>query len=218
MVAAAQVPGVQRVRLSSVEVIHVRDTLLRALREEPKVCPHLHVPMQSGDDARAGGDGPPLHGRGVPRRDPRAAHRGAAGERDDRHHRRLPQRGRGRRSSGRSSWSARRASAGCTRSPTRSRPGTAARGARGSRAPRRRRSDARASCAASRRSARAGIAPRSSARASGCWSTRSPRRSARATPPTTPAATCPPTPRPRASCSRWTWTSFTPTVCGRFRL
>jgi threonylcarbamoyladenosine tRNA methylthiotransferase MtaB len=50
MMAAARVPGVQRVRLSSVEVIHVRDTLLRALREEPKVCPHLHVPMQSGDD------------------------------------------------------------------------------------------------------------------------------------------------------------------------
>ncbi|HUN78840.1 MAG TPA: MiaB/RimO family radical SAM methylthiotransferase [Solirubrobacteraceae bacterium] len=51
MVAAAQVPGVARVRLSSVEVIHVRDSLLRALREEPRVCPHLHVPMQSGDDA-----------------------------------------------------------------------------------------------------------------------------------------------------------------------
>jgi threonylcarbamoyladenosine tRNA methylthiotransferase MtaB len=50
MVAAARVPGVQRVRLSSVEVIHVRDTLLRALAEEPNVCPHLHVPMQSGDD------------------------------------------------------------------------------------------------------------------------------------------------------------------------
>jgi threonylcarbamoyladenosine tRNA methylthiotransferase MtaB len=50
MVAAARVPGVRRVRLSSVEVIHVRDTLLQALREEPKVCPHLHVPMQSGDD------------------------------------------------------------------------------------------------------------------------------------------------------------------------
>ena len=50
MVAAARVPGVQRVRLSSVEVIHVRDTLLEALAHEPKVCPHLHVPMQSGDD------------------------------------------------------------------------------------------------------------------------------------------------------------------------
>jgi threonylcarbamoyladenosine tRNA methylthiotransferase MtaB len=51
MVQVAQVPGVQRVRLSSVEVIHVRDSLLRALAEEPKVCPHLHIPMQSGDDA-----------------------------------------------------------------------------------------------------------------------------------------------------------------------
>ena len=50
MVAVARVPGVERVRLSSVEVIHVKDTLLEALATEPKVCPHLHVPMQSGDD------------------------------------------------------------------------------------------------------------------------------------------------------------------------
>ena len=50
MVAVAQVPGVERVRLSSVEVIHVKDSLLHALASEPKVCPHLHVPMQSGDD------------------------------------------------------------------------------------------------------------------------------------------------------------------------
>jgi threonylcarbamoyladenosine tRNA methylthiotransferase MtaB len=50
MMEVARVPGVQRVRLSSVEVIHVKDTLLQALATEPKVCPHLHVPMQSGDD------------------------------------------------------------------------------------------------------------------------------------------------------------------------
>jgi threonylcarbamoyladenosine tRNA methylthiotransferase MtaB len=50
MVEVAQVPGVERVRLSSVEVIHVKDSLLDALATEPKVCPHLHVPMQSGDD------------------------------------------------------------------------------------------------------------------------------------------------------------------------
>ncbi len=37
-------------RLSSVEVIHVRDSLIEALAAEPKVCPHLHIPMQSGDD------------------------------------------------------------------------------------------------------------------------------------------------------------------------
>jgi threonylcarbamoyladenosine tRNA methylthiotransferase MtaB len=50
MIEVARVPGVHRVRLSSVEVIHVRDSLLQALATEPKVCPHLHVPMQSGDD------------------------------------------------------------------------------------------------------------------------------------------------------------------------
>jgi threonylcarbamoyladenosine tRNA methylthiotransferase MtaB len=50
MMEVARVPGVQRVRLSSVEVIHVHDSLLRALSDEPRVCPHLHVPMQSGDD------------------------------------------------------------------------------------------------------------------------------------------------------------------------
>jgi threonylcarbamoyladenosine tRNA methylthiotransferase MtaB len=51
MVEAARVAGVERVRLSSVEVIHVSDSLVGALRGEPKICPHLHVPMQSGDDA-----------------------------------------------------------------------------------------------------------------------------------------------------------------------
>jgi threonylcarbamoyladenosine tRNA methylthiotransferase MtaB len=50
MRAVAAVPGVERVRLSSVEVIHVRDSLLDALAEEPRICPHLHVPLQSGDD------------------------------------------------------------------------------------------------------------------------------------------------------------------------
>ncbi len=50
MQEVAHVPGVERVRLSSVEVIHVKDSLLEALAGEPKICPHLHVPMQSGDD------------------------------------------------------------------------------------------------------------------------------------------------------------------------
>jgi threonylcarbamoyladenosine tRNA methylthiotransferase MtaB len=50
MCEIARVPGVERVRLSSVEVIHVKDSLVRALTEEPKVCPHLHIPLQSGDD------------------------------------------------------------------------------------------------------------------------------------------------------------------------
>jgi threonylcarbamoyladenosine tRNA methylthiotransferase MtaB len=50
MMAVARVEGVERVRLSSVEVIHIKDSLIEALVTEPKVCPHLHVPLQSGDD------------------------------------------------------------------------------------------------------------------------------------------------------------------------
>jgi threonylcarbamoyladenosine tRNA methylthiotransferase MtaB len=50
MCEIARVPGVERVRLSSVEVIHVKDSLVRALAHEPRVCPHLHIPLQSGDD------------------------------------------------------------------------------------------------------------------------------------------------------------------------
>jgi threonylcarbamoyladenosine tRNA methylthiotransferase MtaB len=50
MMQVAKVPGVARVRLSSVEVMHVTDSLLEAFATEPRVCPHLHIPMQSGDD------------------------------------------------------------------------------------------------------------------------------------------------------------------------
>ncbi len=47
---AGSVPGLARLRLSSVEVNHVGDALLAAMRETPTVSPHLHVPLQSGDD------------------------------------------------------------------------------------------------------------------------------------------------------------------------
>jgi threonylcarbamoyladenosine tRNA methylthiotransferase MtaB len=46
----ASVDGVERVRLSSVEVIHVKDSLVEALATDERICPHLHVPLQSGDD------------------------------------------------------------------------------------------------------------------------------------------------------------------------
>jgi threonylcarbamoyladenosine tRNA methylthiotransferase MtaB len=44
------VAGVDRLRLSSIEVNHVDDELVAALRETPTVSRHLHVPLQSGDD------------------------------------------------------------------------------------------------------------------------------------------------------------------------
>jgi threonylcarbamoyladenosine tRNA methylthiotransferase MtaB len=47
---AGKTPGVARLRLSSIEVNHLNDELVAALRETPTVSKHLHVPLQSGDD------------------------------------------------------------------------------------------------------------------------------------------------------------------------
>jgi threonylcarbamoyladenosine tRNA methylthiotransferase MtaB len=49
LLAVADTPGLGRVRLSSIEVNHLTPALLDALGH-PRVAPHLHVPMQSGDD------------------------------------------------------------------------------------------------------------------------------------------------------------------------
>src|SRR3954454_18499304 len=48
--ALGEIPGLERLRLSSIEVNHVDDALVAALRETPAVARHLHVPLQSGDD------------------------------------------------------------------------------------------------------------------------------------------------------------------------
>jgi threonylcarbamoyladenosine tRNA methylthiotransferase MtaB len=48
---AGAIEGVERLRLSSIEINHVSDELIAALRETPAVSRHLHVPLQSGDDA-----------------------------------------------------------------------------------------------------------------------------------------------------------------------
>jgi threonylcarbamoyladenosine tRNA methylthiotransferase MtaB len=48
---AGATPGLGRLRLSSIEVNHVDDELVAALIETPTVSPHLHVPLQSGDDS-----------------------------------------------------------------------------------------------------------------------------------------------------------------------
>jgi threonylcarbamoyladenosine tRNA methylthiotransferase MtaB len=44
------IPGLARLRLSSIEVNHVDRQLVDALRETATVGRHLHVPLQSGDD------------------------------------------------------------------------------------------------------------------------------------------------------------------------
>lgn len=48
------IPGVERLRLSSIEVNHVTGELVSALEETETVSAHLHVPLQSGDDRLLG--------------------------------------------------------------------------------------------------------------------------------------------------------------------
>jgi threonylcarbamoyladenosine tRNA methylthiotransferase MtaB len=47
---AGATPGLERLRLSSIEINHVSAALVDALRETPTASRHLHVPLQSGDD------------------------------------------------------------------------------------------------------------------------------------------------------------------------
>ena len=49
LIGLAELDGVARIRLSSIEVNHLSRELCEALAH-PRVCPHLHVPLQSGDD------------------------------------------------------------------------------------------------------------------------------------------------------------------------
>ena len=46
----AALPGLARIRLSSVEPEEVTGRLIEVLAGDPKFCRHLHLPLQSGDD------------------------------------------------------------------------------------------------------------------------------------------------------------------------
>jgi threonylcarbamoyladenosine tRNA methylthiotransferase MtaB len=45
-----RVPELERLRLSSIDQVEVDAELLAAIAEEPRLMPHLHLSMQSGDD------------------------------------------------------------------------------------------------------------------------------------------------------------------------
>ncbi|RWP17679.1 MAG: tRNA (N(6)-L-threonylcarbamoyladenosine(37)-C(2))-methylthiotransferase MtaB [Mesorhizobium sp.] len=45
-----QVPDLKRLRLSSIDSIEADDDLLEAIATEPRLMPHLHLSLQSGDD------------------------------------------------------------------------------------------------------------------------------------------------------------------------
>jgi threonylcarbamoyladenosine tRNA methylthiotransferase MtaB len=44
------VPGLERLRLSSIDQVEADEALMRALAEEERLMPHLHLSMQAGDD------------------------------------------------------------------------------------------------------------------------------------------------------------------------
>jgi threonylcarbamoyladenosine tRNA methylthiotransferase MtaB len=45
------IEGLLRLRISSVLPVQVTPALVELVRDDPKVCRHLHVPLQAGDDA-----------------------------------------------------------------------------------------------------------------------------------------------------------------------
>ncbi len=46
----ADIPGIERVRLSSVQPVEIPDNLIAAMASHPNIAPHLHLSLQSGDD------------------------------------------------------------------------------------------------------------------------------------------------------------------------
>ena len=46
----AEVPGIERIRFTTSHPVEVRDSLIEAFREVPKLVSHLHLPVQSGSD------------------------------------------------------------------------------------------------------------------------------------------------------------------------
>ncbi|NUL82408.1 MAG: tRNA (N(6)-L-threonylcarbamoyladenosine(37)-C(2))-methylthiotransferase MtaB [Armatimonadetes bacterium] len=45
----AEIPGIERIRISSIEPTLITEELIDLIAENPKLCPHLHIPLQSGD-------------------------------------------------------------------------------------------------------------------------------------------------------------------------
>jgi tRNA-2-methylthio-N6-dimethylallyladenosine synthase len=48
LAAVHEVPGLERIRFASPHPRHAGDRLIAAVRDLPKVCKHLHLPVQSG--------------------------------------------------------------------------------------------------------------------------------------------------------------------------
>jgi threonylcarbamoyladenosine tRNA methylthiotransferase MtaB len=45
-----QIPDCPRIRLSSIEPFEITEELVQIIKDSPKMCHHLHIPLQSGDN------------------------------------------------------------------------------------------------------------------------------------------------------------------------
>jgi len=50
LVAVADIDGIARVRLSSVQPVEIPDKIIDAMASHPHIAPHMHLSLQSGDD------------------------------------------------------------------------------------------------------------------------------------------------------------------------
>lgn len=46
----SRIEGIKRIRISSIEITELNDKFLDELRVNPKICNHLHIPLQAGSD------------------------------------------------------------------------------------------------------------------------------------------------------------------------
>jgi threonylcarbamoyladenosine tRNA methylthiotransferase MtaB len=47
----SKVPGLKRIRISSIEASQITDEVIEVLNSSDKMCRHLHIPLQAGDDS-----------------------------------------------------------------------------------------------------------------------------------------------------------------------
>ena len=47
----AKIDDITRIRISSIEITELNDKFMETLKNNPKICNHLHIPLQSGSDA-----------------------------------------------------------------------------------------------------------------------------------------------------------------------
>ena len=47
---ASKLEGLERIRISSIEITELNDKFMEELKNNPKICNHLHIPLQAGSD------------------------------------------------------------------------------------------------------------------------------------------------------------------------